>query len=56
MTKKELRFIAELLNHIKPKDEQVEKALAYVNKDLAQYEARRGQLRDAYEPDYTHMW
>lgn len=49
MTKKELLFIAKLLSLIKGPDEQVAKAIAYVNKDLAQYDARRGQLLDSYE-------
>lgn len=54
MTKKELQFIMSILNRIKPIDEQVDKAIAYVNKDLAQYNARKGQLKDQYEPDYRY--
>jgi hypothetical protein len=56
MTKKELQYIAKLLTHIKPQDEHVAKALALVNKDLAHYASMKGQLRDQYEPDYSHMW
>jgi hypothetical protein len=49
MTKKQLEFVRDLLQRIKPQDEQVQKALAYVNVDIKQYEARRGQLREQYE-------
>jgi hypothetical protein len=51
MTKKELLYIMSLLTRIKPQDEHVRKALAYCQKDIAQYDARRGQLKDQYEVD-----
>lgn len=54
MTKRELQFIGDLLYKIKDPDEQVAKAISYVNKDLAQYEARKGQLKDQYEYDSIH--
>lgn len=52
MTIKELRFIDNLLARIQPQDEQVKKAQAYVNKDLAIFAARKGQLKEMYERDY----
>jgi len=51
MTKIELMYLKEVLTHIKDPDQHIAKALAYVNKDLAQIEARRGQLKDMYEVD-----
>lgn len=47
----ELKFLAKLLARVKPQDEQVAKARAYVEKDLAQYEARKGQLLEQYDAD-----
>ena len=52
MTRDELNYVLKLLERIKPKDEHVEKAIAYVNKDLAHYNARKGQLKELYEADY----
>lgn len=49
MTRKELEFIKTLLSRIKPQDGQVNKALAYVDKDIAQFESRKGQLREQYD-------
>lgn len=49
MTRKELDFIKKLLEHVKPQDEQVAKALALIEKDLANYDSRRGQLLETYE-------
>jgi hypothetical protein len=49
MNKKDLQFIKCLLERIKPCDEQVLKAISYVNRDLAQYAACRGQLKDQYD-------
>ena len=51
MTIKQLEFINKILVSIKPPDEQILKAIAYINKDLAQYAACRGQLKDSYERD-----
>lgn len=51
MNKQELQFIEKLLERVKDPDGNVAKALAYVRKDLAAYEARRGQLREEYEVD-----
>ena len=51
MTKKELQYLLKLLSRIKPQDEHVAKAIAFVEKDLAIYDARRGQLMDQYEVD-----
>lgn len=54
MTKKELEYISEFLKHIKNPDEHVNKVIALVNKDLANYATRKGQLRDQYEHDYPY--
>jgi hypothetical protein len=50
MTKKELEYVKNILTKITPKDQHVEKAIAFVEKDIKIYEARKGQLRDNYEP------
>lgn len=49
MTRKELDYIKTILEHIKDSDGHIAKVIAYVNKDIAQYEARRGQLKDEYD-------
>ena len=49
MTRIELEFILKILNHIKEPDERIEKAKAFILKDIASYNARRGQLKDNYE-------
>jgi hypothetical protein len=56
MTKKELQYVKKLLELIKTRDEYILKAIAYVDKDLAQYEARRGQLKDSYEVESFGGW
>jgi len=55
MTKKETQYVKKVLEHIKNSDEHVAKAISYLNRDLAQYDARRGQLKDQYEYDYHGM-
>ena len=52
MTIKELRFIEDVLKKIKNPDQFVDKALAFINKDLAIYNARKGQLRNITNYDY----
>jgi hypothetical protein len=49
MNRKELEYVKKILEHIKDSDQHIAKALAYVNKDLAQYDACKGQLREMYE-------
>lgn len=51
MTRKELEYIVKILNRIKDPDEHIAKALSYLNKDIANYNARRGQLKEQYESD-----
>lgn len=51
MTIRELKYILKVLEHINPQDEHIKKAIAFVCKDLAIYDARKGQLRDNYESD-----
>jgi len=53
MTKQQLIYVREIINKIKEPDEHVAKAIAYINKDLAEYAARRGQLKDQYDYDST---
>ena|SRR6187431_3051253 len=55
MTKTELKFVKELLLRIKPQDEQVLKALSFIDKNLALYAAQRGQLKEMYEADYPRF-
>ncbi len=49
MTRRELDYVLKILEHIKDPDVHVQKAIAFVKKDIATYDARRGQLRDQYE-------
>lgn len=51
MTKNELQFVMKVLDKIKDPDEYVKKARAYVHKDIAVYEARRGQMKEQYDYD-----
>jgi hypothetical protein len=51
MNKKELQFVELILSRCKPCDTKIAKALALVRKDLACYDARKGQLRESYEHD-----
>jgi len=51
MTKQETEYVHKVLTRIKDPDEHVAKALAFVHKDLANFDARRGQLKDQYEYD-----
>jgi hypothetical protein len=53
MTRKELEFILKILDRIKDPDNRIAEAIAYINKDLAIYDSRRGQLRDQYEADFS---
>jgi hypothetical protein len=52
MTRLELNYILKVLNRIKEPDEHVYKAKAFIKKDIANYNARRGQLKEVYETDY----
>lgn len=51
MTRAELDYLKKILTRIKNPDAHVEKAIAFVDKDIALYNSRRGQLRDQYEVD-----
>lgn len=55
MNRVELNHILKLLERIKNTDEQVEKAKAFIRKDLANMNARRGQLRDTYDIDTSGL-
>lgn len=52
MTVKELQYVMKILERIKDPDEHIEKAKAYIDKDLKVYAARRGQLKDQYESNF----
>lgn len=52
MNKKELQYLEQVLLRCTPLDS---KALAMVRKDIACYEARKGQLRDSYEHDLRDL-
>ena len=49
MTINELKHVNKVLSKITNPDEQVAKAVAYINKDLAAYAARKGQLIEQYD-------
>jgi hypothetical protein len=51
MNRKELEYIEQILSRVKDQDDKVARALALVRKDIACYQARRGQLRESYEAD-----
>jgi hypothetical protein len=55
MNKKELQFLEQVLVRCTPLDSKIAKALALVRKDLACYEARKGQLRESYEHDLRDL-
>lgn len=52
MTKKELKDVLAVLERIKAPDAHVMKALSIINKNIEEYNSRKGQLRDQYEVDY----
>lgn len=49
MTRVECNHIKRILIRIKPQDEQVALAISYIDKQLAIYDAQRGQIKDQYE-------
>jgi len=51
MTRRDLQYLLKLLEKVKPRDEHVEKAIAIVDRDLANYNARKGQMKDNYDYD-----
>lgn len=51
MNRKELEYVEQILVRVKEQDGKVARALALVRKDIASYQARRGQLRESYEAD-----
>lgn len=55
MKREDLDFIKKLLLKVTPQDVQVAKALAFVERDIAIYEARRGQLLEQIDDDY-YRW
>lgn len=54
MTKKELKIVRSVLERVKPLDGHVSQALALIAKDIAAYDARKGQLLDQYDYDDRH--
>ena len=55
MTKRELKYIETILERVKDSDNKIAKALAFVRKDLACYEARKGQLQEMYDAE-INQW
>lgn len=55
MTRIELNYLKKLLQRIKPRDQHVYKALALVEKDLANYDSKQGQMKDTYESE-NYPW
>lgn len=52
MTKEQLAYVKKVLERIKAPDAHIQKAISYVDKDIAEYEARKGQLSEQYETDF----
>jgi len=52
MTKKECEYVLKILERITNPDEHIEKAKAYIKKDIAHYNTYHRQLKDNYESDY----
>jgi hypothetical protein len=55
MNKKELQYLEQVLTRCTPLDSKLARALALVRKDLAAYEARKGQLRESYDADLRDL-
>jgi hypothetical protein len=55
MTKADLQYLEAVLSRCKPLDSKIAKALALVRKDIACYDARKGQLRESYEADLQDL-
>lgn len=53
MKKADLEYIKKLLERIKPQDEHVAKAIAFVERDLSIYNSKRGQIKDMYSDPYS---
>jgi hypothetical protein len=52
MTRKECEHIKKILERIKPEDEQVQLGIAYIDKQLAIFNAQRGQMKEHYDSDF----
>lgn len=55
MTREECKYIRKVLERIKEPDEHILKAISFVDKQLAIYNAQIGQLKDQYESNYDWM-
>jgi sigma54-dependent transcription regulator len=55
VTRRELEYVRTILERIKDQDDHVAKAIALVDKDLANYNTRAGQMREHYEADLDHF-
>jgi hypothetical protein len=49
MKRKELEHIKHVLAKIENPDGNVQRAIAYLEKDIAMYDSRRGQLQEMYD-------
>ena len=54
MTRKECEYIKKILQSIRPEDERVQLGIVYVDKQLAIFNAQRGQIKDQREADYSN--
>jgi hypothetical protein len=54
MTRKELETVFQILVRIKDPDAHVLQAINIINKNIEEYNKRRGQLRNQYEID--RLW
>lgn len=51
MTRKELEDVLKVLGRIKEPDSHVLKAIFIINKNIEEFNARKGQLKEQYEID-----
>jgi hypothetical protein len=51
MTRKDLNYIKSLLMRTKPMDEHVIKAISFIDRDIAIFDAHSGQLKEMYSYD-----
>jgi hypothetical protein len=56
MTRKEAETVLKVLQRIKQQDYHVQLAVIIVEKQLRQFNDRRGQLKDQYDYDNERPW
>lgn len=56
MTRKELEDVLKVLGRIKQRDPHVLKAVFIINKNIQEFNARKGQLKEQYDVDDVGPW